>query len=254
MLRVASLGSGSKGNATLVSNGETTLLIDCGFSLKKIESKAIDFGFDLTNLTAILVTHEHSDHISGVTKLASRYQIPVYITLGSAQKLSEGFDDSLLNHIYGGQSVSIGNMSVKAVTVPHDSSEPVQFIFTCLESAKSLGVLTDIGHISSHVVKAYSNLDALLLEFNYDCTMLENGPYPYSLKQRVSSDYGHLSNDQSMSLLKSIDSDNMKTLIIGHISEKNNHPDLIENLFKNENEFPKPLLATQSKGFAWVSL
>jgi len=253
-MKIASLGSGSKGNATLVSNGETSLLIDCGFSLKKIEQKAQALGFDLSTLNAILVTHEHSDHITGVSKLATRYKIPIYLTLGSACKLEDKLDKTLICPIYGGQSIKIGSLSVRAVTVPHDCLEPVQFVFKCLLTSKSLGVLTDIGHISSHVSQAYSNLDALLLEFNYDPSMLQNGPYPYSLKQRVSSDYGHLSNDQSMSLLKAIATDGMKTLIVGHISEKNNHPDLIEELLKNEKQLPQPLLATQTEGFAWVSI
>jgi len=253
-MKIASLGSGSKGNATLISNGETTLLIDCGFSLKKIEAKAADFGFNLADLSAILVTHEHSDHISGVAKLANKYQIPVYLTFGTAQKINERLDANLLRAIHGGQSLIINDLSILAVTVPHDCSEPVQFVFTCVQSSKSLGVLTDVGHISKHVVKAYSQLTGLLIEFNYDQAMLDAGPYPYSLKQRVSSDYGHLSNEQSISLLRAIDSKNMTSLIIGHISEKNNHPDIIKNLLKVETHLPEPLLATQSNGFSWVTL
>lgn len=253
-MKIASLGSGSKGNATLVSNEETTLLIDCGFSLKKIEAKASDFGFNLAKLNAILVTHEHSDHISGVAKLANKYHIPVYLTFGSSQKIDDILDASLVHHIHGGQSLTINNISIQAVTVPHDCFEPVQFVFTCETTSKSLGVLTDVGHISKHVVNAYSQLTGLLLEFNYDLAMLEAGPYPYSLKQRVSSDYGHLSNEQSMSLLRAIDSNKMTSLIIGHISEKNNHPDIIRNLLKSEIGLPEPLLATQSGGFDWVTV
>lgn len=253
-MKIASLGSGSKGNATLVSNNATTVLIDCGFSLKKIEQRANALTFNLSNIDAILVTHEHSDHITGVSQLSARYQIPVYLTIGTARKLEDKLDSRLINYIYGGQQIDIAALSIKVVTVPHDSSEPVQFVFKCLATSKSLGVLTDLGHISNHVIQAYSNLDGLLLEFNYDETMLQNGSYPPSLKQRVSSDYGHLSNLQSMSLLKSIASKNMKTLIIAHISENNNCQNIIEDLFKNEEHLPQPLLATQSEGFHWVSL
>ncbi len=253
-MKIASLGSGSKGNATLISNGETSLLIDCGFSLKKIEEKALCFGFNLAELNAILVTHEHSDHIAGVAKLANKYKIPVYVTKGTARKLIETLESGLLKPIYGGQSTPINGILVRAVTVPHDCCEPVQFVFTCQESLKTLGVLTDIGHISRHVIDAYSHLHGLLLEFNYDQAMLDAGPYPYSLKQRVSSDYGHLSNEQSISLLRAIASQKMQSLIIGHISEKNNHPDIIVNLLKYEHGLPTPLLATQSDGFGWVSI
>lgn len=253
-MKIASLGSGSKGNATLVASGDTTILIDCGFSLKKIEAKADDFGLALANITAIFVTHEHGDHISGVAKLANKYNIPVYITLGTSQKIIDSIDRSLLHTIYGGQSIDIEGISIQAVTVPHDCLEPVQFVFTCLQTTKTLGVLTDVGHISSHVVNAYSNLDALLLEFNYDRAMLDAGPYPHSLKQRVSSNYGHLSNEQSIELLRAINCQNMKTLIIGHISEKNNHPDIISSLLLQEPNLPQPLYATQSNGFSWVML
>lgn len=252
-MKIASLGSGSKGNATLVSGQNTTLLIDCGFSLKKIEEKAQNIGLSLDQLDAILVTHEHSDHMSGVSKLALKYQIPVYLTVGSDKKMKP-LDSSLIHHIHGGLEVDIGDFSVLAVTVPHDCNEPVQFVFTCKHSGKKLGVLTDIGHVSSHVVESYSGLDSLFLEFNYDEGMLENGPYPYSLKQRVSSDYGHLSNRQSLSLLNKIDSKNMQNLIIGHISEKNNHPDIICNLLSPLTHLPKPLLATQADGFSWIDL
>ncbi len=253
-MKIASLGSGSKGNATLIVNLDTILLIDCGFSLKKIETKAEKFGLNLSQISAIFVTHEHGDHISGVAKLASKYQIPVYVTLGSAQKLLENIDKNLIHYIHGDERINVGDIDVLAITVPHDSAEPVQFVFSCIKTSKKLGVLTDSGHVSKHMINAYSGLDGLLLEFNYDHDMLNNGPYPVSLKQRVSSDYGHLSNQQSMSLLKTIDSRKMKKLIIGHISEKNNDPAIIEALFQQEPTLPLPLLATQAEGFSWVQI
>ncbi len=253
-MKIASLGSGSKGNATLVSNDETTLLIDCGFTLKKIEAKALDLGVDLASLDAVLVTHEHSDHIAGVTRLANKYQIPVYATKGTADKLIETLNPNLLRFVYGGLSIQIGAIFVLSVTVPHDCAEPVQFIFTCQKTSKNLGVLTDIGHISPHVIEAYSNLHGLLLEFNYDQAMLDTGPYPLSLKQRVSSAYGHLSNEQSMGLLRCINVKHMNTLIIGHISEKNNHPDIIASLLRKEAHLPTALFATQAEGFLWVKI
>lgn len=257
-MKIASLGSGSKGNATLISDSNTTIIVDCGFSIKKLELRAEELNFDLASLTAIFVTHEHSDHISGVAKLAKKYSLPVYLTLGSLKslqkKIAKDFDHSLFNIIHDGLSVSVGQIKVLPVTVPHDCSEPVQFIFESLETQKQWGVLTDIGHVSSHVIEAYSGLDGLLLEFNYDQAMLQNGVYPYHLKQRVSGDYGHLSNDQSLSLLDALDTQKLTQLIIGHISENNNSPQIIETIFQQNSFTPKPILATQSEGFDWICL
>lgn len=253
-MKLASLGSGSKGNATLVSHDKTTVLIDCGFGIRKIETKAQALGFNLASLNAILLTHEHSDHVGGVAALAEKYQIPVYLTLGTAKALNKPIRPSLLNYLHGGQELEINDLVIKAVTVPHDCSEPVQFIFNCKSIQKSLGVLTDVGHISSHIIEAYSGLNGLFLEFNYDSTMLANGPYPYHLKQRVGGDYGHLSNLQSINLLSQIHCEQLNTLVVGHISEKNNSPELIEKLFSEKKNLPHPLLATQAEGFSWIEI
>ncbi|MCP4430021.1 MAG: MBL fold metallo-hydrolase, partial [Gammaproteobacteria bacterium] len=242
IMQLASLGSGSKGNATLVKFDSTVLLIDCGFSLKQFHQRLDRLKLSPESIDAILVTHEHSDHCSGVARLARNHQIPVWTTRGTARSV---FDRKFSYHIIrGGESLTIGKIEVLPVTVPHDACEPVQFIFTA-SNGKKLGILTDTGHITSHIISTYNQLDGLLLEFNYDQAMLEDGPYPYSLKQRVSGDLGHLSNMQSLSLLKSIDTKRLSRLIAGHISENNNSHDIVANQLQQLGTISNPVIADQ---------
>jgi phosphoribosyl 1,2-cyclic phosphodiesterase len=138
------------------------------------------------------------------------------------------------------------------VTVPHDAGEPVQFVFSHLDSGKRLGILTDTGHITEHIIKAYDKLDGLLLEFNYDQLMLDTGPYPYPVKQRVSGDLGHLSNEQSIYLLQRIDTTSLSCLIAAHISENNNSLSIVENHLNQIDSIPSPILASQKTGFGWT--
>jgi phosphoribosyl 1,2-cyclic phosphodiesterase len=248
-MQLASLGSGSKGNATLVRHDSTTVLVDCGFSLKQFRQRLERLDMSPENIDAILVTHEHSDHSGGVIRLATTYNIPVWTTRGTARAVFE--KDFQYNNLRGGQSVSIGSLDILPVTVPHDAGEPVQFVFQ-VYGGKKLGILTDTGHITSHITDAYNQLDGLLLEFNYDPMMLEQGPYPYSIKQRVSGDLGHLSNEQSLSLLSKINTSQLSCLIAGHISENNNSPKLVAAHLELLDNIPRPILADQKTGFGWI--
>jgi phosphoribosyl 1,2-cyclic phosphodiesterase len=191
---LASLGSGSKGNATLVRSEQGCILIDCGFSLKQFEKRLQNLSVSGQDISAILVTHEHSDHASGVARVASKYAIPLCMTVGTARVLN--IRDYRV--ISGGQELQLLDLIIDVVTVPHDAAEPVQFVFRQQSQERRLGILTDSGHISEHILQAYDNLHCLLLEFNYDPEMLRDGPYPYSLKQRVAGNHGHLSNHQSI--------------------------------------------------------
>jgi phosphoribosyl 1,2-cyclic phosphodiesterase len=251
-MQIASLGSGSKGNATLISHENTTILVDCGFSLRQFEQRLLKLDVGAHEIDAIFLTHEHSDHSSGVTRVASKFNIPVWSTVGTARAVfDEGFD---YYRVCGGETAEIGCFEILPVTVPHDAGEPVQFIFRHIESGKRLGILTDTGHITSHIIEAYNNLDALLLEFNYDQTMLDTGPYPYPLKQRVSGDLGHLSNEQSIYLLHQINTTSLNCLIAAHISENNNSPSLVERQLNQLDTIPSPILASQESGFGWISI
>jgi phosphoribosyl 1,2-cyclic phosphodiesterase len=252
-VKIASLGSGSKGNATIVSGDDgTNLLIDCGFSLRQFEKRLSLLNIAPQDINAILITHEHSDHCAGVARIAAKYNIPVWTTFGTGRSV---FDDSAdFNKLSGGKSFTIGSFDVLPVTVPHDAGEPVQFVFCDNVSGDKFGILTDTGHITRHIIDAYENLDGLLLEFNYDQQMLENGPYPYSLKQRVSGELGHLSNDQSIGLLQEINTDQLRCLIAAHISEKNNSPSIVESQLGLLDHLPQAILASQETGFDWINI
>jgi phosphoribosyl 1,2-cyclic phosphodiesterase len=251
-LKIASLGSGSKGNATIVSSGSTNLLIDCGFSLRQFEKRLISLSIGPENIDAILITHEHSDHCGGVIRIAKKYDIPVWTTFGTGRAIFKSNND--FSKLSGGKLITIGSLEILPVTVPHDAGEPVQFVFRDIVSGEKFGILTDTGHITRHIVDAYNNLDGLLLEFNYDQKMLENGPYPYSLKQRVSGELGHLSNDQSVGLLQAINTSQLRCLIAAHISEKNNAHSIVKSHLEPLGHLPQPILASQDAGFDWINI
>lgn len=251
-MRIASLGSGSRGNATLVQHRDTTLLVDNGFSLKQFHRRLQRLGLEPDRIDAVLLTHEHGDHSGGVQRLCTNHGIPLWTTVGTARAaLSPEFE---FHSLMAGQCVVFGDIEVLPVTVPHDANEPLQFVFHEVDNGRRLGVLTDAGHITRHMVEAFDRLDGLLLEFNYDPEMLENGPYPEMLKQRVGGNHGHLSNHQSLELLERIDTRNLVCLIAAHISEKNNHPEIVGQLIRQLDGVPEPVLASQDDGFDWVVL
>jgi phosphoribosyl 1,2-cyclic phosphodiesterase len=251
-MRIASLGSGSKGNATLVQHRETTILVDNGFSLRRFQQRLQRFEIEPKSIDAVLLTHEHGDHSSGIERLCANFGLPLWTAVGTARAaLTPEFD---YHRLVAGQPVSIGAIDVLPVTVPHDASEPLQFIFQQADSGKRLGILTDTGHITSHIVEAFGRLDALLLEFNYDAEMLANGPYPDYLKQRVGGNHGHLSNEQSLELLRRIDTSSLNCLIAAHISEKNNTAGIVDRLIRELDNVPAPILANQDTGFDWITI
>ena len=252
MLRVASVGSGSKGNATLVASGETTLLIDCGFPAREMLSRLDHLGVDVSDIAAILVTHEHSDHVGGVAAIAKAAGAPIYATHGTL--VSGRLDGArAVVEIESDSVFAIGDIEVSAITVPHDAKEPVQYVFK--HAAQCVGVLTDLGMVSPHVLRAYDSCDLLLLEFNHDLSMLLRGPYPAALKRRVSGDFGHLNNDQALAMLEAMGESLPGTVIAGHISEQNNSVDVVASLLSPliQRAEMTVIYATQSQGFDWVS-
>lgn len=251
-MRIASLGSGSRGNATLVHHRDTTLLIDNGFSLKQFTGRLQRLGLEPENIDAVLLTHEHRDHSGGVERLCECYRIPLWTAVGTARAALS--PDFAYRSLTAGCPVDFGDIEVIPVTVPHDASEPLQFVFHQRDNGNRLGLLTDTGHITSHIVEAFSGLSGLLLEFNYDPDMLENGPYPEMLKQRVGGNHGHLSNLQSLELLRRIDTSGLTCLVAAHISEKNNTPAIVEELLRQMDGIPPPILADQQLGFDWITL
>jgi len=228
VLRFVSLGSGSRGNATLVEAGDTRVLLDCGYSARELAERLACVGVDAASLDAILVTHEHGDHIRGVGALSRRFRIPVWMTHGTSLASDCG-EIARLNLFHSdSEPFAIGALNVHPVVVPHDAREPCQFVFS--NAGRRLGVLTDVGCVTPHIVNAYRGLDALLLECNHDIRMLAEGPYPPALQRRVGGDHGHLSNRQAASLLERIDSGSLQHLVVGHISEKNNHRRIVRDI------------------------
>ena len=221
-MRIISLGSGSKGNATLIESSSSRLLIDCGFSVKQLDSRLAQAGVDPDSIDAVLVTHEHQDHLRGAAAFARRHHAVLRGTMGTFRGVDIGKDVQFepINSHAG--SLQVAGFEVIPYPVPHDSREAVQFVIRAEDV--SFGMLTDAGSITPHAVALLAECDALLLEFNHDEEMLRNGPYPWSLKKRVAGDLGHLSNTQSVGLLRQLDTSRLQHLLAAHLSDKNNHP------------------------------
>ena len=224
-MRFAILGSGSKGNATLIEDAATCLLVDCGFSVRETERRLARLGRSADALTAILVTHEHQDHLGGVGALARKYGIPVWLSAGTARgaarRLGELPDLRLINcH----SDFSIDDLQIHPFPVPHDAREPCQFVVN--NGRHRLAMLTDTGHATAHILRQLDGCEALILECNHDERMLNEGPYPPALRARVAGGLGHLSNAQAAGLLQELDSSGLQHLVAAHLSEQNNRPDL----------------------------
>lgn len=224
-MRFASLGSGSEGNALIVQVGATVVMMDCGFGLAATEARLARAGLMPDDIDAILVTHEHADHIGGVARFARKHQLPVWLTHGTAKVFNQGaLPNALINFVDPHEAFLVGDIQVTPYFVPHDAFEPVQYVFS--DGNARLGVLTDTGSITAHIEKTLSGCDALVLECNHDLDMLMNGPYPPSLKKRVAGKFGHLDNLTAASLLAAIDCSRLKHILAAHLSQRNNLPAL----------------------------
>lgn len=251
-MRFASLGSGSRGNGTLLESDTTCVLVDCGFSVRETERRLQRLGRSAEDLSALLVTHEHTDHIRGVLPLARKYGIPVYATHGTAQY------DTLLN-LPGYREVNthaafrVGDIEVTPVAVPHDAREPCQYVFAC--GQRRLGLLTDLGSVTPYVCEQYRHCDALVLEFNHDTELLARGAYPPMLKRRVGGDWGHLSNVQAAQLLAGIKRERLQHIVMAHISEQNNTAELARAaLAQVMTSMDAAVSADQEHGFDWLAI
>ena len=228
-MRFCSLGSGSSGNATVVESrsGSTRsrVLIDAGFSLRELEARLTRAGLTATDLDAVFVTHEHGDHIGCAVALARRHRIPLWMSRGTWRAIGEpALDDTLLQFARDGQAVTVGDLNLRPYTVPHDAAEPLQL--RCSDGARSLGVLTDAGSATPHLLAELQGCQALLLECNHDREMLANSHYPASLKARVGGRLGHLANDTAAEILSNCLHAGLNRLVAAHLSEHNNRPEL----------------------------
>ena len=236
-MRMCSIASGSSGNCIYVGSDDTHLLVDTGISKKRIEEGLKKLEIRGDELDGILITHEHSDHIQGLGVFSRKYEIPVYATPGTIAgslcysglgRMPEG----LLHPIHTDEPFALGDVTVSPFAISHDANEPSGYRLEC--GGKSVAVATDLGKYDSYTVEHLQNLDAVLLEANHDIHMLEVGGYPYYLKQRILGDKGHLSNELSGRLLCDILHDNLKHIVLGHLSKENNYAKLAYETVKLE--------------------
>ena len=223
-----SIASGSSGNCIFVGTDHTNVLIDAGISGKRVTEGLHAIDRDPKELDAILITHEHSDHIKGLGVLARKYQIPVYTTGGTVDALSRmnlgKMPEGIFHEIREDETFSVGDLKIDPFTISHDAAQPVGYRIECDDH--SVGIATDLGKYNEYIIENLQNLDALLLEANHDIRMLQVGKYPYYLKQRILGDRGHLSNENAGRLLCRLLHDNMKAIFLGHLSRENNYEEL----------------------------
>ena len=250
-MRFASLGSGSRGNAIVVEADDVCVLVDCGFALARTVDALAVLGRDAAELDAVLVTHEHGDHVQGVKSLAREFDLPVFMTAGTARATSAESIDRL-EIVTGDRGWRLGPLEILPVPVPHDAREPVQFILS--DGATRLGLLTDAGHISHHVQEQYALCDALFVECNHDRELLWQGPYPARVKERIAGTLGHLSNAQAADFLARLDAGPLRQLAIGHISTTNNREQLVRESLDRVGFTLPATLAVQGEVMPWIEL
>jgi phosphoribosyl 1,2-cyclic phosphodiesterase len=252
MMRFASLGSGSDGNGLLVEAGTTCILVDCGFSLDDTVTRLARLDVQAADLDAVLITHEHDDHMGGAARLARKFGLPVWLTSGTLQSAAGKFSDVSSVQLFDCQNpFNVGDIEVTPFTVPHDAREPAQFVFG--DGAVRVGLLTDAGSITVHMQKVLDGLDALILECNHDLDILWNSSYPKSLKQRIAGKFGHLDNAAAAQLIASIDCSRLQHLVAAHLSRHNNTPELAINALADALSCDRNWIgvANQEDGFDW---
>ena len=228
-MRLCSIASGSSGNCIYVGSQATHLLVDVGISGKRTEQGLNSLGVTGRDLDGILITHEHADHISGLGVMARKYEIPIYATRGTIAAIQKSssvgkIEDSLFHEIHEDEKLVIKDLTVNPMKISHDAAQPVAYRIGY--GNQRIGICTDLGVYNDYTVECLKGMDALLIEANHDVNMLQVGPYPYPLKQRILGDKGHLSNENSGKLLSRILHDKLQTIILGHLSKDNNLPEL----------------------------
>ena len=231
-LFITSLNSGSNGNCYYIGNENEAVLIDAGISCRETEKRMKRLGLDMSFVKAIFVSHEHSDHITGIPALSKKFQLPVYITDTTLRSASIPIEEHLVQRFFPQQPVTIGSLTVTAFPKCHDACDPHSFIVS--NSRVKVGVFTDIGNSCTNVIHHFNQCHSVFLEANYCEDMLANGNYPYYLKKRISGGNGHLSNMQALELFTQHRAKHLTHLILSHLSKNNNSPELVEQLFNKE--------------------
>lgn len=242
-LFISSLNSGSNGNCYYVGNETEAILVDAGISCREIEKRMKRLGLPIEKVKAVFISHEHSDHIKGLPVLVKKYRLPVYITDATRRHGRLEFEINLVNLFKAHEEINIGNLSVTAFPKFHDASDPYSFVISC--NKVHVGVFTDIGKPCKNVIQYFKRCHAAFLEANYDEEMLANGNYPYHLKKRISGGLGHLSNNEALQLFVNHRSHLMTHLLLAHLSQNNNSPELVEALFNAHAENVKITVASR---------
>lgn len=227
-LFIASLNSGSNGNCYYIGNSTDAVLIDAGISCRETEKRMKLLGLNIKKVRAIFVSHEHIDHVKGIPVIAGKHNLPVFITRNTAAGVP-GLKKHSCKTFIAGEQVMIGELSITPFTKKHDAADPHSFLVSY--DRIHVGVLTDIGKPCKEVIRHFKKCHAAFLETNYDTGMLENGKYPYHLKRRISSNHGHLSNQQALELFLKHRSPALSHLLLSHLSKENNSPELVKELF-----------------------
>lgn len=253
-MRFASLGSGSRGNSLIVEAADARVMLDCGFTLKETTERLARLGLAPGDIDAVLVTHEHDDHVGGVARFAARMGIPVYATPGTRAAMGVKFDRVRVEYFDPHAAFEIRGLKVDPFPVPHDAREPAQMVFD--DGTHRLGVLTDVGVPTPHILQMLSGCSALMLECNYDERMLRDGPYPPSLKNRIGSRLGHMRNEDAADLLSRLDRSRLRHVVAAHLSETNNTPALARSVIASVlgSDPDDVLVAHQEAGIDWIAL
>ena len=253
-MRFASLGSGSEGNALIVQVAHTTVMIDCGFGIKETTDRCARLGLAPERIDAIIITHEHADHVGGAPRFARRFGIPVWLTFGTLSATESRWDGCTLRGFDSHDAFLVGDIEVLPFPVPHDAREPAQMTLT--DGQRRLGVLTDVGETTPHIEASLSDCDALFLEANHCEDLLHRSSYPPRLKERISGRYGHLSNAASAEILKRVASGRLQRVVAAHLSRENNRPELAKNAFADAlgGVADDIFVATQDQGLEWVTI
>ena len=253
-MRFASLGSGSEGNALVVQAGATTIMIDCGFGINETIRRCARLGLAPESIDAIVITHEHGDHVGGAPRFSRRFDIPVWLTFGTLSATESRWDGCTLRGFDSHDAFLVGDIEVQPFPVPHDAREPAQMTVT--DGIRRLGVLTDVGETTAHIEATLAGCDALFLEANHCEDLLAQSAYPPSLKARISGRYGHLSNRASADLLARVAGNCLQRVVAAHLSRQNNRADLAQAAFAAAlgGQQDDIFVASQDDGIGWVAL
>ena len=249
MLKFASLGSGSEGNSFLVKSHQATVMVDCGFNFKETSKRLKKLDIDLSEISGILITHEHEDHCKSVSQILKNNNIKIYSTYGTAKRLDLINDIEIINT---NELIQINDIKISIIPVPHDASEPCHFVFE--SNNTKIGIITDFGFVTNKIKNNYSDLNLLVVEANHDEVLLENSRYPRNLKKRILGKYGHVDNKTVKDFIVDIKKENLKKIIFCHLSKNNNSKDLVKRSMGEIFEKYDCEFIEQEKIFDWIQL